>query len=143
MFITSRRTFFGMSIEVIWVVLLATLSPIAYFIKQWRELRLFIFISISVLAILSFFLLQESIRWLISVEQIKKAERIVNRIIKYNRIDKTEEFMKSKAELQQIFKGLDAYSKDQKDLKNKVHEIKVRKLNRFLLFIGVLIIFLI
>ncbi len=128
MFTTSKRTFFGMGIEVVWVVVLAALSPVAYLIKRWRELRLFIFIFISVLTVLSFFLLQESIRWLISVEQIKKAERIVNRIIRYNRIEKTDEFKKGKAELERIFSDLDAYNKAQNEAKNEIYHNQVDSL---------------
>ncbi len=117
-----------MGIEVVWVVVLAALSPVAYLIKRWRELRLFIFIFISALTVLSFFLLQESIRWLISVEQIKKAERIVNRIIRYNRIEKTDEFKKGKAELERIFSDLDAYNKAQNEAKNEIYHNQVDSL---------------
>jgi OCT family organic cation transporter-like MFS transporter 4/5 len=88
MFSTSKRTLFGIGIEVVWVVVLAAMSPLAYFIRTWREIRLAIFIVLTLLAVCSFWLVQESIRWLISMSELNKAKQIINYISSYNRLNK-------------------------------------------------------
>lgn len=91
MFSTSKRTFFGIGIEVVWVIVLACMSPLAYVIKTWREIRLVIFIVLSVLAITSFWWCQESVRWLISMSKTDEALKIIDRIVKYNKLEKRAE----------------------------------------------------
>ena len=73
MFSTSKRTFFGIGIEVVWVIILASMSPLAYVLQTWREIRLAIFFVLALLSLGSYWFVQESIRWLISVEKLDKA----------------------------------------------------------------------
>ena len=120
MFSTSKRTLFGIGIEVVWVIVLASMSPLAYFIKQWREIRLFIFVTLGVLSLASIWLLQESIRWLISVENVDKAQQIVNHIIKCNKLSTSTQqkqdakFSRNRKRLNQMFYELKFYNESQK-----------------------------
>jgi len=111
MFSTSKRTLFGIGIEIVWVLILASMSPLAYVIQTWREIRLAIFFVLACLSIASFWLVQESIRWLISVEKLEKAELIVNRISKYNKLNKKT--ANSMASLKEMFNQLSIYNKFQ------------------------------
>ena len=114
MFSTTKRTFFGIGIEVVWVIVLASMSPLAYLIKTWREIRLVIFVVLSVLSLMSFWLCQESVRWLISMSKIDEARRIIDRIIAYNRLDKQKNsklFKENKRSINVMLQELKAYNK--------------------------------
>ena len=119
MFSTTKRTLFGIGIEVVWVVVLAAMSPLAYFIKTWREIRLAIFIVLSLLAVCSFWLVQESIRWLISMSQINKAKLIINYISAYNKLDKLSttdrkkiaRFERKQKRVNKLFDQLEIYNR--------------------------------
>jgi len=125
MFSTSKRTLFGIGIEVVWVIILASMSPLAYLIQTWREIRLAIFFVLAILSLLSFCMVQESIRWLISVEKLDEAAVIVNRIAKYNRLNKnktpaaspnkTGKFKLNKQRLTDMFSQLAIYNKSQQE----------------------------
>lgn len=117
MFSTSKRTLFGIGIEVVWVLVLASMAPLAYAIKLWREIRLAIFVVLALLAITSPFFVQESIRWLISMANLKKAERIIHKIIKYNRLDKKKnnKYALKSEQLNQKLSELEFYNKLQVD----------------------------
>ena len=125
MFSTSKRTFFGIGIEVVWVIVLASMSPLAYVIKTWREIRLTIFVVLSVLSIMSFWLCQESVRWLISMSKIDEALKIIERIIAYNRLDKKRAkksavtFTQNKSSLDTMLDELKSYNKLHTDSLNR------------------------
>lgn len=121
MFSTSKRTFFGIGIEVVWVIVLASMSPLAYFIKKWREIRLVIFLVLSLLSVTSFWLCQESVRWLISMSKIDEAKQIIERITRYNRLDtkKSESaFMQKRKILSIMLRELKSYNKQAKEKEN-------------------------
>jgi MFS family permease len=121
MFSTSKRTFFGIGIEVVWVIVLASMSPLAYFIKKWREIRLVIFVVLSLLSVTSFWLCQESVRWLISMSKIDEAKQIIDRITKYNRLDKKQgepAFMQKRKVLSIMLRELKSYNKEAKEREN-------------------------
>lgn len=88
MFSTSKRTIFGIGIEVVWVLVLASMSPMAYAIKTWREIRLVIFIVLTVLALSSYWLVEESLRWLISMSKLSNVNSIIDRIARYNMLSR-------------------------------------------------------
>ena len=108
MFSTSKRTFFGIGIEVVWVIVLASMSPLAYVIKTWREIRLVIFLVLSVLAVTSFWWCEESVRWLISMSKTDEALKIIDRIVKYNRLEKKQN--SNKKNLKQMLHELKTYN---------------------------------
>ena len=116
MFSTAKRTFFGIGIEVVWVIVLASMSPLAYFLKTWREIRLVIFVVLSGLALSSFWWCQESIRWLISMAKIKRTYQVIDRIVGYNKLDKKRSsgfalrFQRRKSRLNKLLDELDKYN---------------------------------
>ncbi|CAF1005000.1 unnamed protein product [Brachionus calyciflorus] len=112
MFSTSKRTIFGIGIEVVWVIVLALMAPLAYSIKLWRELRLVIFIVLGFLAVLSHFCVQESIRWLISMSRLEKTSEIIDKIALFNKsIKKNKNYIIEKEELYQMLSELDSYNR--------------------------------
>ena len=111
MFSTSKRTFFGIGIEVVWVIILASMSPLAYVLQTWREIRLAIFFVLALLSLGSYWFVQESIRWLISVEKLDKANLIINKIAKFNQSQ--TKYNTNKDHLNSIFSQLSAYNKSQ------------------------------
>ena len=126
MFSTTKRTLFGIGIEVVWVVILASLAPLAYFIKKWREIRLVIFIVLGVLAIISYWLVEESIRWLISINKLKRADAIIDRIASFNRLKKKSStkagFDKNRKKLDRYLSELSLYNHVQEKVNKKSSE---------------------
>ncbi len=123
MFSTSKRTLFGIGIEVVWVLVLAMMAPVAYLIKEWKEIRLVIFICLALLSLVSHWGTQESIRWLISMSKLEEARKIIDRVVKYNRLDrkcpKTHSIQRDKLnkmfnELSEYNRMLDEQKKDKK-----------------------------
>lgn len=116
MFSTSKRTLFGIGIEVVWVIVLASMAPLAYFLKLWREIRLVIFAVLALLAIFSHFFVQESLRWLISLSKLEKASKIVEKISAYNGLSLIKNKYKKKfdlnnEQLNKLFNELELYNK--------------------------------
>lgn len=62
------------------------MSPIAYLIKSWREIRLVIFIALALISIFSNFFVQESLRWLLSMSRLRECTKIIDKIAKFNRL---------------------------------------------------------
>jgi endonuclease/exonuclease/phosphatase (EEP) superfamily protein YafD len=108
MFTTSKRTIFGIGIEVVWVIVLAAMAPLAYAIKAWKEIRLVIFALLAVLTVVSPWLAQESVRWLISMGKLEKAVKIIDKLVKYNKLDKSKS---KRNKLNQMFADLSLYNK--------------------------------
>jgi OCT family organic cation transporter-like MFS transporter 4/5 len=86
MFRTTKRTTYGMAIEYVWFAVIIILAGIAYALKTWRELRLTIFMVIIILGILNIWLVEESLTWLIGTCKLKKAKKVIERIIRYNKL---------------------------------------------------------
>lgn len=126
MFSTSKRTIFGVGIQVVWVIVLASMSPLAYFVKLWREIRLIIFATLAVLSIFSSFLVQESIRWLISISRLDTSLKVIDRVAVFNRLRwtdtrdtaKSRRFETRRKKLAQMFVELDTYNR----VNNKVDQ---------------------
>lgn len=114
---TSRRTGFGIGMEYVWVFVLTLLSPTAMLINKWRYLRLFIFIILSVIAFCSFWLVQESLTWLISTAKLNRAKSVIDFIAKFNRLKSTK-FLKQREKLFEYFNLLAIYT----DARKKLHE---------------------
>jgi len=93
------------------------MSPLAYLIQTWREIRLAIFLVLTALSLGSHWMVQESIRWLISIENLEKANKIVQKIAKYNNLTnaKTSAFYLNKENLSVMFNELSSYNKIQTD----------------------------
>ena len=145
MFSTAKRTFFGIGIEVVWVIVLASMSPLAYFLKTWREIRLVIFVVLTALALSSFWWCQESIRWLISMSKIKQTYQVIDRVVKYNKLDKKRSskfalrFQKRKNRLNKLLDELEKYNAFCDETEQKSEE---SSLNLKVYFIAVLFFFL-
>lgn len=120
MFSKDKRTFFGIGCEVVYILALVGMSPMAYVVNTWREIRLVIFIILSIMGLLSFWLVQESVRWLISIEDLDRAEKVVSRLLSYNGIakksqnNKSEKFDRNRKRLGQLFDELNYYNKTQR-----------------------------
>lgn len=119
MFSKDKRTFFGISCEVVYILALVGMSPMAYVIKTWREIRLVIFITLSIMGLLSFWVVQESVRWLISIEDLDRAEKVVSRLLSYNGIakkcqNKSERFDRNRKRMGQLFDELNYFNKTQR-----------------------------
>ena len=121
---TSQRTRYGMAVSYIWVILFTGLSPLAYLIKSWRELRLTIFIVITVLAISSCFIVEESIMWLISKGEFDKASRVIKKIANINRLYNNENFKEEFSKIKQVFNQLWNFN-ETKRLKSKIQTVDI------------------
>ena len=100
------------------------LSPLAYLIKSWRELRLTIFIVITVLAISSCFIVEESIMWLISKGEFDKASRVIKKIANINRLYNNENFKEEFSKIKQVFNQLWNFN-ETKRLKSKIQTVDI------------------
>ena len=126
----SQRTKYGMAMSYIWVILFTLLAPLAYFIKTWRELRLTIFVFITVFALFSWLFIQESITWLISLGKFKEAKRVIKRIAKINRLHNDELFKNEFEKICQVFEQLSKFKEVQKQ-KNSHSNILSGNINIF------------
>lgn len=103
------------------------MAPLAYAVKQWREIRLIIFATLAILSVFSTLLVQESIRWLISISRLDACLKTIDRIAVFNRLRWTESsanessssekaarrrrFEARRKKLAQMFAELDAYNR--------------------------------
>lgn len=102
----KKRTRYGMMIAYIWVLVFSGLSPLAYIIRTWRELRLAIFVTVLVISIISFFFICESLTWLISKFTFDQARHEIKKIAKINRIAKTAQFKENFNKINNYFNQL-------------------------------------
>ena len=103
---TNRRTAFGIGMEYVWVLILTSLSLLAYLINSWRYLRLTIFLVLGVISISSYWLVQESVTWLISTNRLDKASRVINWVARFNCLTNSKRFQKQKRALDESFDKL-------------------------------------
>ena len=117
---TSRRTLFGIGMGYVWVVVITFLSLLAYLISMWRFLCLSVFIILAIMALFSYWLVQESSTWLISVNKIDKASEVINWIAKFNCLTNSETYINQKKELDESFNRLKIYNKKYPKKSNQI-----------------------
>jgi MFS family permease len=121
---TNRRTAFGMGMEYVWVIILTSLSLIAYLINTWRYLRLFIFLVLGVISISSYWLVQESVTWLISTNRLEKASKVIDWVARFNCLSGSKRFQKKKRNLDESFEKLKVFN-EAKRIENLITTRKV------------------
>jgi MFS family permease len=122
LFPTRKRTLFGIGVEIAWVIVLALLSPVAYYVKEWREIRFIIFIVLALLSLISKWSVQESIIWLISMSRIDKAKQVIDQMVRFNRLAQGRtkaDLIKFKLRRMQIDSLLDQLNEYNKCLKDE------------------------
>ncbi|XP_038050998.1 organic cation transporter protein-like [Patiria miniata] len=85
MFSPKMRSIAGCINNISWGVGVTLLAPIAYFLRDWRKMQLAISIPCLV-AIPLWFVLYESVRWLLSRGRHTQAFKILRRIARFNGI---------------------------------------------------------
>jgi MFS family permease len=111
MFTIKKRSVYGIGLGYVWVIVMVFLAPISYFISTWREIRLFVFGVLGVSAFMSFWLVQESLTWLISVNRLDRASIIIDRFARINQLTNEQKFQKQKQELNEMFEILKNFNK--------------------------------
>lgn len=86
LFDAKRRTFAGIGLEFQWVALYLSLPLMAYFITDWRTFQIVISVS-SIVWILLFWTLPESLIWLTAAGRYDEAEEILGKIARWNGVD--------------------------------------------------------
>ncbi|XP_077864839.1 organic cation transporter protein-like [Saccoglossus kowalevskii] len=84
MFPPRSRVYAGYGNTICWACGIVVLAPIAYIFRHWRALQL----AMSIPGLLTFYyiwVVPESMRWLISMERIPKAEAILYKAAKFNK----------------------------------------------------------
>ncbi|XP_072034282.1 organic cation transporter protein-like [Amphiura filiformis] len=92
MFPVDTRTVAGCMNNVSWGVGVALLAPIAYWLRDWRYMQFVISLP-CFLSIILFWLLMESVRWLVQNGKYDKAEKVLKRIAKFNNIQPPDRFL--------------------------------------------------
>ncbi|GFR58544.1 solute carrier family 22 member 6-A [Elysia marginata] len=85
MFPPKDRPYAGIATDMVFPIAIILLTGLAYALPYWRHLQL----AISLLPLLSIFYvwyIPESLRWLVIKEKTQKAEKLLNRICKTNKI---------------------------------------------------------
>ena len=121
---TNRRTAFGMGMEYVWVFILTSLALLAYLINTWRHLRLFIFLVLGVISISSYWLVQESVTWLISTNRLEKASKVIDWVARFNCLSESKRFQKQKRNLDESFEKLKIFN-EAKRIENLISSRKV------------------
>ncbi|XP_033637976.1 organic cation transporter protein-like [Asterias rubens] len=86
MFPPECRTLIGSLNNMFWGVGVITVTPFAYIFRNWRHMQLAISIPCLV-AIPLWFILDDSIRWLISKGRINEATNILNKMARWNSVE--------------------------------------------------------
>ncbi|XP_071797999.1 organic cation transporter protein-like [Asterias amurensis] len=85
MFSPKKRTIAGCINGIAWGVGVTLLAAIAYFLRDWRKMQLAISLP-CLIAIPLWFILYESVRWLLSKGRNKESFKILNKIARVNNI---------------------------------------------------------
>ncbi|XP_071798000.1 organic cation transporter protein-like [Asterias amurensis] len=85
MFSPKMRTIAGCINSIAWGVGVTLLAAIAYFLRDWRKMQLAISLP-CLIAIPLWFILYESVRWLLSKGRNKESFKILNKIARVNNI---------------------------------------------------------
>ncbi|XP_064619911.1 organic cation transporter protein-like isoform X2 [Lineus longissimus] len=88
-FPAGQRTFAGQFIYFWWVVALMILGGLAYAIREWRHLQLTVSL-LPLVALSGYWLCPESIPWLVANNKIRKAEKIIHKAAKINKVSLPE-----------------------------------------------------
>ncbi|XP_060564193.1 organic cation transporter protein-like [Ruditapes philippinarum] len=86
LFLPQYRSYAGAILECFWGLSVMTVPFLAYLIPNWRHLQLVISLP-SVVAVFYFFVIPESLRWLILKNKVEKVEAQLSTISAWNRID--------------------------------------------------------
>ncbi|XP_022095073.1 uncharacterized protein LOC110981647 [Acanthaster planci] len=84
MFPPECRTLMGSLNNMFWGLGVITLTPIAYLLKNWRHMQLAISIP-CFMAIPLWFVLDDSVRWLVAKGRLDEAFQILNKMARWNR----------------------------------------------------------
>jgi hypothetical protein len=78
------------------------------------------FIILAVITILSFWLVQESFTWLISVNKIDKASEVINWISKFNCLSNSKRYRERREELEENLKILKLFNERRPAEENQI-----------------------
>ncbi|XP_076473032.1 organic cation transporter protein-like [Babylonia areolata] len=86
LFPVEERTLAGCLIQVFWGAAVLALGALCWLLKDWRRIQLAISLP-SVVAVSYFWLVPESLRWLLARDRYEKAEQLIRRIAVFNKLD--------------------------------------------------------
>lgn len=92
LFPAENRTFAGMAIENFWATGMCLLALFSYLIRDWRYVQLLISIP-GVLTIAFYWILPESLPWLVANNRVDEAEEILQNAAKWNKVDMPERIL--------------------------------------------------
>ncbi|KAK3084599.1 hypothetical protein FSP39_016090 [Pinctada imbricata] len=85
LFLPQYRGMAGATLEVFWGVTVVLLGGIAYWLQNWRHIQLAITLP-SLLTVGYYWLVPESLRWLIIQKRVTQVEELVAKITKVNKL---------------------------------------------------------
>lgn len=94
LFAARYRTFAGIIIEVFWATAWSIYPLLAFLIRDWHYLQLFISLF-GLLTIPLFWLLPESVIWLTANDRAAEAEKIIRNAAKINKVEMPEHILSS------------------------------------------------
>ena len=84
------RSFYSIHLNSVYALGYATLTIVAYFVRDWRKLQ-YILSLCSIPVIFCCMLIPESIRFLVVKFRLSDAHRVINAYAAYNQVEKQEE----------------------------------------------------
>ncbi|KAH3882706.1 hypothetical protein DPMN_006650 [Dreissena polymorpha] len=91
LFLPRHRSYAGAILECFWGLSVMVIPLLAYLLPNWRHLQLVITLP-SILAVMYICIIPESLRWLILTKHIERAEALVAKVTKFNKLEFPENY---------------------------------------------------
>ncbi|XP_041376634.1 organic cation transporter protein-like [Gigantopelta aegis] len=106
LFPAQQKELIGFSGSLLWGLSVTLITPIAYYMQNysWRSMQL-VFGLFSAISIVEYFILDESLRWLVANKRMKEALKIVKKACKMNHkdFDKAWQTIKERSDAMNVF----------------------------------------
>ncbi|CAG5134675.1 unnamed protein product [Candidula unifasciata] len=85
-FDTAHREVPTIAMQFFWALGIMTMALFGYLIPEWENLQLTITLPINVLSVVYFFIIPESLPWLLSKGKVGKAEQVIKTFVRVNKL---------------------------------------------------------
>ncbi|XP_057656533.1 organic cation transporter protein isoform X2 [Diorhabda carinulata] len=88
----NKREVTGIVLNYFYAIGEAIIAPIAYYIRDWTHLQLIVSAP-AIIFMVYYWIIPESVRWLLAKRRMEKAKQIILKVAKYNKVTLSENTM--------------------------------------------------